>query len=260
MNATLAWPSVRSRPSDELPLEGRSSRRHARADPPRGRVVRRDGCRPPPRLPRRHRRTVAYHVTRDEAHTMTGAIHTVESGPPDRRSQKYPRSPGVSTRQATPHLTPPTFRELFLGSGRDGVSLVEKLEALVEESRRDLHKRCGGCQGWLPADVFPPDRRASTGLGSWCYGCRRVYWRRWRAEHPEKVAAYNEARRAKARAARRELRCSECGQVLEGRKSRVCSPQCRDRRYRRLHPEQVAAKQHRKYLRRRDRQQERSAG
>jgi hypothetical protein len=45
--------------------------------------------------------------------------------------------------------------------------------------------------------------------------------------------------------------CSECGVEFEGRPNRVvCSPRCRDRRYRRLHPDKVREKEKRKAARR----------
>jgi hypothetical protein len=43
----------------------------------------------------------------------------------------------------------------------------------------------------------------------------------------------------------------ECGVSFEGRKDRLlCSRRCKDRRYARLHPEQLRAKERRKYERR----------
>jgi excisionase family DNA binding protein len=51
-----------------------------------------------------------------------------------------------------------------------------------------------------------------------------------------------------------ELRhCSECPAQLEGRQRAVCSSTCRERRWRRLHPEAAAEKQRRKRARRRER-------
>lgn len=41
---------------------------------------------------------------------------------------------------------------------------------------------------------------------------------------------------------REPLWCSECGELLEGRQAVVCSRRCKDARYRRLHPEEYAAR------------------
>jgi len=55
-------------------------------------------------------------------------------------------------------------------------------------------------------------------------------------------------------AKRAELTCSECGETFEGWRGRlICSPRCKDRRFKRLHPEQARAKQRRKDARRRAR-------
>ena len=62
--------------------------------------------------------------------------------------------------------------------------------------------------------------------------------------------------RERLNAARRKppsrLRCVECGEEFEGQKGwLLCGERrCKDRRYARLHPEKLAAKQHRKYERR----------
>jgi hypothetical protein len=46
-------------------------------------------------------------------------------------------------------------------------------------------------------------------------------------------------------------RCTECGEELAGRANRlVCSRRCKDSRYARLHPEELRAKERRKYERR----------
>ena len=77
-----------------------------------------------------------------------------------------------------------------------------------------------------------------------------AYQRAWRAANPDRVRAYNEARRIPFTS----LVCVECGAGFLGRKDRlVCSPRCKDRRYARLHPAEYRAKQKRKDARRRAR-------
>jgi len=78
----------------------------------------------------------------------------------------------------------------------------------------------------------------------------------WRAANPERVAAYNAARREAYRLAHPPMRvkCSECDVEFEAETIRVvCSRRCKDRRYRRLHPVEYAAKRARKDARRRER-------
>jgi len=104
-----------------------------------------------------------------------------------------------------------------------------------------------------------------------CLACGRliVYWGRgrrkfcevctpsgssgaaWRAANPERVAAYNEARRVPSS----PRACPECGTVFEGRPNKfLCGARrCRDARYKRLHPAEYAAKRARKDRRRRER-------
>lgn len=81
--------------------------------------------------------------------------------------------------------------------------------------------------------------------------------RRWRIENPEKVAAYNAARREAYReqhAAEQQRTCTECGTEFEGRSDRlVCSRKCKDRRYKRLHPVEWKAKRARYDRRRQER-------
>ncbi|MGZ4379614.1 MAG: hypothetical protein ACXVRY_16260 [Gaiellaceae bacterium] len=48
-----------------------------------------------------------------------------------------------------------------------------------------------------------------------------------------------------------KLTCVECGGEFEGRKGKlICSRRCTDRRYARMHPEELREKQRRKYERR----------
>lgn len=68
--------------------------------------------------------------------------------------------------------------------------------------------------------------------------------RAWREQNLERVNAARRKRPAK-------LRCVECGAEFEGRKGElICSRRCKDRRYARLHPDELREKQRRKYARR----------
>ena len=79
---------------------------------------------------------------------------------------------------------------------------------------------------------------------------RAEYLREWRAESPERVKAYAEARRIPPS----QLACSECGTSFEGRKDRlICSRRCKDARYSRQRPETWRAKRRRYQARRRER-------
>ncbi len=71
----------------------------------------------------------------------------------------------------------------------------------------------------------------------------------WRAANPERVAAYNEGRRLPPSSPRP---CPECGEMFQGRATRLLCGQrrCRDARYKRLHPAEYAAKRARKERRR----------
>jgi hypothetical protein len=72
----------------------------------------------------------------------------------------------------------------------------------------------------------------------------------WRERNPDQVAAYNASRRVQPA----KLQCVECGEAFEGRPNRlVCSRRCKDRRYARLHPEQVREKNRRHQANRRAR-------
>ncbi len=75
----------------------------------------------------------------------------------------------------------------------------------------------------------------------------------WREANPDRVRAYNARRRAEYAAQRQPSKCSVCGTVMERAGKVVCSRRCKDRRYARLHPEQVREKRRRKDARRRER-------
>jgi hypothetical protein len=109
---------------------------------------------------------------------------------------------------------------------------------------------CSMCRRWLSSAEFRPHLLGRDGLHPWCRACCAAKQREWRAANPERVAAYNESRRKPLV----ELECVECGEKFEGRPhAKLCSRRCKDKRYRRLHPEQVRAKEQRKRERRRER-------
>jgi hypothetical protein len=106
----------------------------------------------------------------------------------------------------------------------------------------------GPCRRRLAAAEFLPNLKLQGGLGSYCRDCLREKKRQWREAHPEEIAAYNESRRKPL------AELVECEKGFEGRPhAMLCSRRCKDRRYRRMHPEQVRAKERRKYERRRER-------
>jgi hypothetical protein len=120
-------------------------------------------------------------------------------------------------------------------------------------------KWCPRCDKYLPAAAFSPFPGSSTGLSSWCRECAVAATREWRAANPEKIAAYNEARRLAYREAHPLLvrACSECGEEIVGRGRVTCGKrQCKDARWRRLNPEAYAAGERRKVERRRLKRQQ----
>jgi hypothetical protein len=83
----------------------------------------------------------------------------------------------------------------------------------------------------------------------------RARARAYYAANREKVLERAAARRGKIRPVEPRA-CSECSAPLEPPKRVVCSPRCRDARYRRLHPEAYAAREARKVERRRAKRRE----
>jgi hypothetical protein len=57
-------------------------------------------------------------------------------------------------------------------------------------------KTCRHCEEQKDEAEFPVHREKGDGLSSWCRACHAEACAKWRAEHPEKVDAYNEKRRA----------------------------------------------------------------
>jgi hypothetical protein len=93
------------------------------------------------------------------------------------------------------------------------------------------------------ATATPSGPRPVGGLVVTDLAKKRAYQRAWRAENPERVAGYNEARRIPPTS----LVCVECGGSFLGRKDRLlCSRRCKDRRHARLHPEALREKKRRR--------------
>jgi hypothetical protein len=57
-------------------------------------------------------------------------------------------------------------------------------------------KTCRHCGEQKDKSEFPVHREKGSGLSSWCRTCHAEACARWRSEHPDKVDAYNEKRRA----------------------------------------------------------------
>ena len=121
-------------------------------------------------------------------------------------------------------------------------------QLLVVSSRTRL--LCSGCGEAKPLEAFNSSRRVVDGFAWWCRDCQREAQRVWRLGHRDAVEAYNVGRSV----GMRWVKCSECDEVLVRRSNQVvCSRRCKDRRYRRLHPEAYRERQARKYARRRAR-------
>jgi hypothetical protein len=106
---------------------------------------------------------------------------------------------------------------------------------------------CGHCGGEFRRDQMAKDASTRTGRKGLCVPCDLAKSRRYYAENRERILA----RAAAKRPAPEPKFCSECGEKLEPPRRVVCSPRCRERRFRRLHPEAYAAREARKVERRR---------
>jgi hypothetical protein len=141
-----------------------------------------------------------------------------------------------------------------------GVAVVD-FDAILAQARRNW--RCAECGVELDRRAVPVPAFCCA-KHRYAFRDRRRYAenpeleraksRRYYAENRERVLAKAAARRGKSRLAL-QVECSECGGLLEGRQRVVCSPRCRDARYRRLHPESYAECEARKVERRRERRQ-----
>jgi hypothetical protein len=154
---------------------------------------------------------------------------------------------------SAPRLTPATFGEEKSLRESGGVRGFAYGEVMSHELPWP-GKWCRECHFYFAAAGFRPNPRIRDGLHTYCKSCERARHARWRVEHPEVVEAYNASRRAAYQVANPPAlrNCSECGEAIVGRPDRVvCGKRaCKDRRFRRLHPEANRAKQRRKYQRR----------
>jgi hypothetical protein len=134
------------------------------------------------------------------------------------------------------------------------------LEAILAESRRN--RRCAECStdlDWrtVPRSAFCSDkcryrfrdrRKYAQNPDPERARSRSYYWRN-REAVLEKAAAKRGRRRPPE-----HTHCTECGDELEGRKRIICGKaSCRDRRFKRLHPEAYAERERQKVERRRER-------
>ena len=116
-------------------------------------------------------------------------------------------------------------------------------------------KRCPRCGETRTVGDFVVDRSKRGGRGSLCRECDRERAREYYAANRDAVLA----RAAAKREPRPPAFCSECGVQLEGRQRVICGKSgCRDRRFRRLHPDAYAERERQKVVRRRERR--RAAG
>lgn len=100
-------------------------------------------------------------------------------------------------------------------------------------------RTCSGCSRGVRFDELAADRSKRSGRKGICKVCDRGKWRAYYWANRKRVLDRAAARRPPAK--RRS--CSECGGELSGRQRVVCSPRCRDARYRRFHPDEYAARE-----------------
>ena len=129
--------------------------------------------------------------------------------------------------------------------------------------------RCRECREEIPGDrprsEFCSSRCAYQYRDRGRYAAnaevQRERSRRYYAEHREEVLARSKARRDRRRATPVPTECPECGRALEGQQRVTCgTSNCRDARFRRLHPEAYAAREAAKVERRRARRRDHREG
>ena len=104
-------------------------------------------------------------------------------------------------------------------------------------------KTCRHCGEQKGKSDFPAHRDKSSGLSSWCRACHAEACAKWRGEHPEKVNAYNERRRAEY-AAQREAEHEAARKALnEGLREQVRRNRERDERRRKRFRTNLATRQ-----------------
>lgn len=66
-------------------------------------------------------------------------------------------------------------------------------------------KQCSNCKEYKPLSEFSKEKRAKSGLRSWCKVCDHAQQNVWRKTHPEARREYDRIYKDKHRARRREL-------------------------------------------------------
>jgi len=135
-----------------------------------------------------------------------------------------------------------------------GLFVPDRRRFYRPQSELDL-KWCRGCGGSRPVGEFVTDASKPDGLGSLCRPCDRERSRSYCSVNRVAVRARAAARKQPAL----PRACSECGDILEGRRRVVCSERCREARFRRLHPKAYAEREAAKVVRRRERRREESS-
>lgn len=110
-------------------------------------------------------------------------------------------------------------------------------------------KRCSPCGRMLPLSEFTSDKSKRSGVGTYCRECEAARSRKRYARDRKAILA-----KAAAKRGPKPFRfCSECGELLEGAQRVTCgTSRCRDRRFKRMHPVQYAAREAAKVERRRE--------
>ena len=115
---------------------------------------------------------------------------------------------------------------------------------------------CSRCGETQPLSEFSVDRSKSSGRKSHCRRCDCERSARYYLENREAVLARDADRRSydrRSNARPPALRhCSECSAELTGQQRATCgSSACKDKRFRRLHPDSYAERERQKVERRR---------
>jgi hypothetical protein len=106
-------------------------------------------------------------------------------------------------------------------------------------------RRFTQCKEVLPFSAFRPNLRLKSGWNSWCRECCVERTRQWRRQHPEHKLS-------RPRVVLSKPKCVEWCGVRGAQEPDPCGRRsCKDGRYRRRHPEELRAKERRKYERRR---------
>ncbi len=115
---------------------------------------------------------------------------------------------------------------------------------------------CAACGTRKKLEEFATDRSKASGHKSLCKACENRKSKRYYRQHREEILEKAAAKRGRPRPPERTT-CSECGAELEGRQRLTCgSAGCKDRRFKKLHPQSYAEREREKVIRRRERRRE----